>query len=65
MTEYRVIMVKKLDVTLLVAADSAQAAIDAAFDHPDLPGSICHQCASEANEGDWDTGLDLVEEVLP
>lgn len=50
MTTYRVTSVNATDWTEEIEADS----IDEAIEKSSGGGYLCHQCASERNDGDWE-----------
>ena len=60
MPKFFVTAVKKVDVTVEVEAESRDEAEELAYEH--LPGSLCHQCTDEVNDGDWNVEFVATEE---
>lgn len=57
MSTFEITITKTLDMTIVVEAETEDDAVNLVFDHEEFPGSLCHQCARNANDGDWNVAI--------
>jgi hypothetical protein len=58
MPTYRVWVQATASRGIDVEADNREQAIERVFDSPEMPHSLCHQCAGEMDLGDFDVADD-------